>query len=124
MIGLDSSVLISFLHGEQNPEVDRLVELLTTERAILCPSTVTEILSDPKGGGQLDPSFADIPVIPIQDGFWERAGLLRAAVRRAGRKAALGDALIAQSCLDADLALLTRDRDFEAFAQIGGLRLA
>ncbi len=45
-------------------------------------------------------------------------------VKRSGCKAALGDALIAQACIDADVALLTRDTDFAAFAELGGLKLA
>ena len=39
-------------------------------------------------------------------------------------KAGLADSLIAQSCLDHDLALITRDRDFRHFARHAGLRLA
>jgi predicted nucleic acid-binding protein len=42
---------------------------------------------------------------------------LRATVLAKRRKARLGDALIAQSCLDAGIPLLTRDRDFRAFAE-------
>jgi len=45
-------------------------------------------------------------------------------VRRAGRKAVSGDALVAQACLDADLPLLTADGDFRAFTQFSNLRLA
>jgi predicted nucleic acid-binding protein len=44
-------------------------------------------------------------------------------VLASGRKARLGDALIAQSCIDAKVPLLTRDRDFRAFARAAGLRL-
>jgi predicted nucleic acid-binding protein len=40
------------------------------------------------------------------------------------RKARLGDALIAQSCIDHGIPLLTRDRDFRAFAAAAGLDLA
>jgi predicted nucleic acid-binding protein len=39
------------------------------------------------------------------------------------RKARLGDALIAQSCIDQGIALLTRDRDFKSFAEAAGLDL-
>jgi predicted nucleic acid-binding protein len=39
------------------------------------------------------------------------------------RQARLGDALIAQSCLDHAVALLTRDRDFRAFAAAARLDL-
>jgi predicted nucleic acid-binding protein len=40
------------------------------------------------------------------------------------RKARLADVLIAQSCLDHRVALITRDRDFRHFARIARLRLA
>jgi hypothetical protein len=36
----------------------------------------------------------------------------------------LGDALIAQSCMDRGIPLLMRDRDFQAFAEATGLDLA
>ena len=39
------------------------------------------------------------------------------------RKARLGDALIAQSCIDQGVPLLTRDGDFRAFANAAGLDL-
>jgi predicted nucleic acid-binding protein len=39
-------------------------------------------------------------------------------------RARLPDALIAQSCIDHDVALITRDRDFRYFAKYCGLRLA
>jgi predicted nucleic acid-binding protein len=50
---------------------------------------------------------------------------LRAKVlaKRPPRRARLGDALIAQSCIDRGIPLLTRDRDFRAFAQAAGLDL-
>src|SRR4051812_27125674 len=115
MIALDSSVMISFLNGDGGPEVERLAGLLAEDLIVLPPSTVTELLSDPRGGAQTHAAISGLDVVPLTDGYWERAGWLRAAVRRTGAKAALGDALIAQSCLDAGLALLTRDKNFEAF---------
>jgi predicted nucleic acid-binding protein len=35
----------------------------------------------------------------------------------------LADALIAQSCIDANISLLTRDRDFAPFARYAELKL-
>jgi predicted nucleic acid-binding protein len=49
--------------------------------------------------------------------------MLRAKVLAKRRKARLGDALIAQSCIDRGISLLTRDRDFRAFAEAAGLAL-
>jgi len=46
---------------------------------------------------------------------------LRAQVLGKHRRARLGDALIAQSCIDAGTALLTRDRDFQVFAETAKL---
>ena len=54
----------------------------------------------------------------------ERAGILRARLHAHRLTFRLADSLIAQSCLDHNLALITRDRDFRHFAQHGGLRLA
>jgi predicted nucleic acid-binding protein len=65
--------------------------------------------------------LSELPLIETQPGFWSRAGALRASVLRKRRKARLGDSLIAQSCLDAGVRLLTRDRDFRAFAEAASL---
>jgi predicted nucleic acid-binding protein len=51
------------------------------------------------------------------------AGALRVRLLRRGLKARIADTLIAQSCIDHDVALLTRDRDFRNFAAQAGLRL-
>jgi hypothetical protein len=59
----------------------------------------------------------------IETDYWQRAGRLRAKVLAKRRKARLGDALIAQSCIDRGISLLTRDRDFRAFAESAGLAL-
>lgn len=56
-------------------------------------------------------------VVALQDGFWHRAGKLRASILARKRKARLGDALIAQCCIDADNPLITRDANFQAFSE-------
>jgi predicted nucleic acid-binding protein len=89
----------------------------------MIPAVFTELLSD----AFLPPSAArgllDIPMIELQEGYWYRAGLLRAKVLSKRRKARLGDALIAQTCLDRNIPLLTRDQDFRAFAEASQLNL-
>jgi hypothetical protein len=62
-------------------------------------------------------------LIKLGSGYWQRAGELRAKVLAKRRKARLGDALIAQSCIDGAIPLLTRDRDFRAFAEAARLNL-
>jgi len=61
-------------------------------------------------------TIAQVPLIEIASGYCQRAGALRAKVLEKRRKARLGDALIAQSCIDHRLPLITRDRDFRSFA--------
>jgi len=99
-------------------------EIAQSGQGVLAPVTITELLSDPKGPANFEALFENFPTLQRTRGYWERAGALRAAVRKLGRKAALGDALIAQACIDADVPLLTRDADFAAFVKVGGLTLA
>lgn len=124
MIAVDASVLIPWLALQDLPETRRLSELALNGDGVLAAVTVTEMLSDPEGSGSLDAALVAFPVLPIGDGYWERAGRLRAQVRKAGSKAALGDTLIAQACIDNGTPLLTRDSGFAAFAKLGGLKLA
>ena len=68
-------------------------------------------------------ALSELPLVEVRPGYWQRAGELRARVLAKRRKARLGDALIAQSCIDHGIPLLTRDRDFRAFADAAGLDL-
>jgi hypothetical protein len=65
----------------------------------------------------------ELPLLRVGPGYWYRAGVLRAKVLARRRKARLGDALIAQNCIDESITLITRDRDFRAFAEAAGLHL-
>lgn len=124
MIAVDTSVLIDWLDQADTREAKRVAGFAESGEGVLAAVTITELLSDPRGARVLDAALIAFPTLPIRDGYWERAGLLRATIKRAGRKAALGDALIAQACIDADVPLLTSDADFAAFAKLGGLKLA
>ena len=72
---------------------------------------------------KLSPEVKDLllqlPLLDLTEGYWERTGLLRAQVISRGRKARLADALIAQSCIDYSVALITRDNDFRNFVRSG-----
>ena len=124
MIAADTSTWIAFLQGSSGPDVELLDRALADRQILMPPVVLTEILSDPKLPGETADSLADLPLIEPSSDFWRRAGALRAGVLARKRKARLGDALIAQSCLDAGVALVTRDRDFRAFVAAAGLDLA
>lgn len=84
---------------------------------------LTELLSDPKVTMAVKDLFLQLPVLEITEGYWHRAGLLRARLLARGRRARLADTLIAQSCLDHDLPLVTRDSDFRHFVRLAGIRI-
>jgi hypothetical protein len=86
-------------------------------------SRTDKVLSDPKLSSEVSQTLSELPLIEVESGYWQRAGELRAKVLAKRRKARLGDALIAQSCIDRGIPLLTRDRDFRAFAEAAGLDL-
>ena len=123
MIALDTSSTIAFLSGERGRDVTSLEAALKLRHGVFPPVVVTELLSDPLVRGDVAALIRAVPRLEILDGYWERAGELRARLLRRGLKARLADTLIAQSCLDHEVALLTRDRDFRNFANHAGLSL-
>ena len=123
MIAVDTSTWIAFLQGDGGEDADLLGRALEDRQVIMAPAVLTEVLSDPKLPSKVAQALAELPVIETRSGYWQMAGELRARVLAKRRKARLGDALIAQSCIDRGIALLTRDQDFRAFADAAGLDL-
>ena len=123
MIALDTSSTIAFLSGERGSDVAAVETALRFRQGAFPPVVVTELLSDPAVRIGIAELIRGVPRLEIHEGYWERAGELRARLLRRGLKARLADALIAQSCLDHHVALLTRDRDFRNFARHAGLNL-
>ena len=122
MIAVDTSTWIAFFEGADGADSELLDRALQDRQVMMVPVVLTEVLSDPKLPSAVLRTLAELPVIEIEPGYWQRAGELRAKVLAKRRKARLGDALIAQSCIDRGIPLLTRDRDFRAFA--GAARLS
>jgi predicted nucleic acid-binding protein len=123
MIAADTSTWIAFFQTIPGQDTQLLEQALKDRQVLMIPAVLTELLSDPGLSLQDAETLAAVPTIDIQVGYWKRAGLLRATVLLKGRRARLGDALIAQSCLDQNIALLTRDRDFRAVAAAAQLVL-
>lgn len=121
MIAADTSTWIAFFQGDGGRDVELLDRSLANRQVFMVPPVLTELLSDPKISSELADTLSALPLVEIQPGFWNRAGALRASVLGRNRKARLGDSLIAQSCLDAGIPLVTRDRDFRAFAEAASL---
>ena len=123
MIAIDTSSLIAYLSGDSGLDVEATGVALEQRQAVLPPVVLSEILSDPRLRSDVKDLLVAMPMLGLLDGYWERAGLLRAKTVARRRKAALADVLIAQCCLDHDVELVTRDRDFKPLADMAGLRL-
>ena len=123
MIAANTSTWVAFLEGMPGRDVQLLDKALEDNQVLMVPVVLTELLSDPKLLSSVAQTLSQIPIVEISPGYWHRAGALRASVRARQRKARLGDVLIAQSCLDEGISLVTRDRDFRAFVQTAGLNL-
>jgi predicted nucleic acid-binding protein len=123
MIAADTSTWIAFLKGSAGDDVQLLDQALANRQLLMVPVVLTELLSDPNLPVPVAKTLAQVPSIEVQEGFWERAGRLRAKVTAKQRKARLGDVLIAQLCIDRGVPLVTRDRDFTAFAAAANLAL-
>ena len=123
MIALDSSALIAYLQGDDGPAAQAVEVVLAERQACLPPVVLTEITSDPTLPPRVAALVKSLPLLSSDEGYWERAGMLRARVLAKGQKARLADTLIAQSCVDHGVALVAADSDFRRFVRIGGLRL-
>jgi predicted nucleic acid-binding protein len=123
LISADTSTVIALLHGQAGRDVEQLSDALTTGDLRMAPPVSTELYTRPLTP-QLITIFATIGMLPITEGFWERAGRSRRTLLENGLKAKLADSLIAQCCIDADVALIARDGDYRHFAKWCGLKLA
>jgi predicted nucleic acid-binding protein len=119
----DTSSWIAFLEGSSGEDVRLLDRALEDRQVVMVPVVLTELLSDASLPSYVVKEISDLPLLEVTSGYWRRAGALRAKVLATRRKARLGDALIAQSCIDQSIPLITRDRDFRAFATAAKLNL-
>lgn len=123
MIAADTSTWIAFLEGSRGADTLLLDQALGDHQVLMVPVVLTELLSDPELPANVSATLSEVPMLEVEPGYWQRAGVLRAKAIAKHRKARLGDALIAQSCIDRGAPLLTRDRDFRAFAEAADLDL-
>jgi predicted nucleic acid-binding protein len=123
VIAADTSSLVAFLEGAAGSDVEVIQSALDHQQLVLPPVVLTELLSDPGLPTSVRSLLTALPQLELEPGYWERAGLLRAGALKQRRKARIADALIAQSCIDQSVPLVTRDKDFRNFAGKTGLAL-
>ena len=123
MICADTSSFIAFTSGERERDVELIAQALAHGELVLSPISVTELLSDPNLTKAMEHRVIQVPRLEITPGYWERAGRLRALLMRHQCRPKTADTLIAQSCLDHQVPLVTRHKDFLPFQKLAGLRL-
>jgi predicted nucleic acid-binding protein len=112
------------VQGHQGSDVDTFDEGLVAGDVVVPPVVLAEVLCQPKLPESHRVLVLALPRLDLLPDYWLRAAETRATVLMRGLHARLADTLIAQACIDQDVALITRDRDFCHFAKHCGLKLA
>jgi predicted nucleic acid-binding protein len=123
LIAADTSSLVAYLTGDTGPDVEFIESAMADETLVLPPPVFTELHSKPDRAA-IEGPLARLPLLELKEGFWARAGDARRLLLVKGLKAAMADALIAQCCIDAEVPLIARDRDYRHFERWCGLKLA
>lgn len=129
MILVDTSVLIDFLKGKDNPQTHKLAEIIDRDIPFgICPVNYLEILQGAATQKDFDLLREYLGSLAFYDLRDVRESAARAAklsfdLRRKGMavKSTI-DFLIAQTAIDHDLYLLHNDADFDRIKQVSALK--
>jgi predicted nucleic acid-binding protein len=124
VIAADTSSLVAYFSGRDGSDVERIHDALDAGELRISPVAFAELLSDPKTATELETVVAEWRQLDITQGYWLRAARTRARLLNLKLKPKLPDTFIAQSAIDYNIALITRDSDFRHFAKHCGLKLA
>ena len=119
MIAADTSVFIDFSQGNETRQTELLVWALEQATLVLPTPVFYEILSGPGLTAEAEDAIVQIPRLALKDDYWSYAGHMRRKLLAKKKRARGLDCLIAQNCIDHDVALITTDRDFRHFKTFG-----
>ena len=123
MLAVDTSTWIAHLQSQPGSDVQTLRQVLQSQIVFMPPVVLSELLGDPAFPDEEKVFLSGIETLDMLPQYWERAGAMRAKLARKKLRPKLPNALIAQSCIDYDVPLLTRDAGFAMFAEHCGLRI-
>ena len=126
MIAADTSSLSAYFQGVDRWDTKLIDAALSAGELRLPPVVLSELLSDPKPTPRpdLEDVLVGIGILTLTAGYWHRAGLSRRRILSHKLKCKTADALIAQACVDHNIALIAHDPDFRHFEKYCGLKLA
>ena len=90
---------------------------------MMAPAVLSELLSSTQMIPTVEKALLEMPFASPSPDFWKDTGKLRRQLAKQGVNATLADCLVAQSCLEQDLPLLTRDKGIKKFSEKIGLAL-
>jgi len=107
LIAIDTSSLCSYLQGARDEHTAAIARAVANQEAVLPPIVVMETLSDPKVSEMAVRFTRSLPMLDLDEGYWVRAGQLRASLLSQGLHAATPDCHVAQCCIDQNTPLIT-----------------
>ena len=100
MIAVDTSTWIAFFQGDPGRDAKFLDQALQDRQVVMPPAVLDRAAERAESWTASSRRRSwKLPLLEVTEGYWQRAGALRAQVLAKRRKARLGDALIAQSCM-------------------------
>ena len=120
---VDTSIWIDFFRGEPLPELELA---LRDGLVVLPPLVVAELLSAPlrkKQRAELTSMLNDLPLHATPFAHWQAVGELRATLRKKGVSVSTPDAHVAQTAIELEARLWSRDAIFTRVAARTPLRL-
>jgi predicted nucleic acid-binding protein len=128
MIVVDTTVWADWFNDRSSPEVDRLDQALDDQDAGLVPVILTEVLQGFRSDRAVEKArglLGQLPVLSLDlDGHVAAARLFRRLRGKGITVRGAIDCIIAQTCIVAEVELLTADQDFTAIARHTPLRLS
>ena len=128
MVIVDTTVWIDYLRGSENPETSWLAGELQLQRLGLTDLILCEVLQGIREQSTFDRVRADLLEFQIFEAGGHELAVAAAENYRELRRRGYTvhktiDCLIATFCLRAQHELLHRDRDFDCFEKVLGLRV-
>lgn len=119
-VAADTNVMVAYLEKREAAaeDVQRIHQALTQGELFLPPMVLAELFSAPASAA-FDNEADSFSILEPRAGYWMRAARLRRKLLDRRLKSRMADALIAQSCIDYNIPLVTRDRDFRHFSDHG-----
>lgn len=123
---VDTSVWIDFLRGVENEKVVFLKLLLEEGDACLCEVVYSEICFGAKNSKQFKiyaEYFGAMPFLTMPQDWHVKIAQMGYQLKLKGHKPFMADLMVAFTALHHEVILLTKDKDFQSYRDIFGLKI-